>query len=95
MLPFEIRFLIFPLTIFASSDKDFGSYLGDQFAGTFLFKTGASGDTVEYALYSDAAANLSSTYVPVGTPADAEQKQIDGYKAGQLVGVHPQYPAAL
>lgn len=83
------------ITVGSATIKDFGSYLGDQFAGAFSFKTGASGDTVEYALYSDAAANLTSTYVPVGTPAAAEQAQIDGYKAGQLVGVHPQYPAAL
>ncbi len=66
--------------------KDFGSYLGDQFVGAFAFKVGTSGDTIEYALYSDDAANLSN--IP-----GSETDQIDGYKAGTLVGVHPQYPA--
>jgi len=65
--------------------KDFGSYLGDQFVGAFSFKVGASGDTIEYALYSDDTANL-------GTIPASEADQIDGYKAGTLVGVHPQYP---
>lgn len=65
--------------------KDFGSYLGDQFVGAFAFQVGASGDTIEYALYSDDAGNLGDI------PA-SETDQIDGYKAGTLVGVHPQYP---
>ena len=69
--------------------KDFGSYLGDQFVGAFAFKVGASGDTIEFALYSDDAGNLSLTSFPA-----SETDQIDGYKAGTLVGVHPQYPAS-
>lgn len=66
--------------------EDFGSYLGDQFVGAFAFKVGPSGDTIEYALFSDDDGNLSN--IP-----HSESDQIDGYKAGTLVGVHPQYPA--
>ena len=65
---------------------DFGDYLGDQFGGDFSFKTGASGDTVEYALWSQDTSTL--------TMPTNEEDQIAAYKAGTLVGVHPQYPAA-
>lgn len=63
---------------------DFGDYLGDQFVGGFAFKTGASGDTVDYAVWSQDTDTLT-------VPAD-EAAQIEAYKAGTLVGVHPQYP---
>ena len=65
--------------------KDFKDYLGDQFKGTYEFKAGVSGDTVEYALWSQDTTTL--------TCPTSEQNQIDAYKAGTLVGVHPQYPA--
>ena len=65
--------------------NDFGDYLGDQFIGDFLFKTGASGDTVEYAVWSQDTSTLT---VPL-----SEDDQITAYKSGTLVGVHPQYPA--
>lgn len=64
--------------------NDFGDYLGDQFIGDFSFKTGASGDTVEYAVWSQDTTTLT---VPT-----SEDDQIAAYKAGTLVGVHPQYP---
>ena len=64
--------------------NDFGDYLGDQFVGDFSFKTGASGDTVEYAVWSQDTTTLT---VPT-----SEDDQIAAYKAGTLVGVHPQYP---
>lgn len=64
--------------------NDFGDYLGDQFVGDFRFKTGASGDTVEYAVWSQDTSTLT---VPL-----SEEDQIAAYKAGTLVGVHPQYP---
>lgn len=66
--------------------KDFKDYLGDQFKGTYEFKAGVSGDTVEYALWSQDTTTL--------TLPTSEQDQIDAYKAGTLVGVHPQYPTA-
>lgn len=65
--------------------KDFKDYLGDQFKGMYEFKAGVSGDTVEYALWSQDTTTL--------TCPTSEQDQIDAYKAGTLVGVHPQYPA--
>lgn len=78
----------YDLTLGSITLDDFGDYLGDQFTGAFAFKVGASGDTIEYALYSDAVAAASLT-VPVD-----EAAQIAAYKSGTLVGVHPQYPAA-
>ncbi|MBR6695071.1 MAG: type II secretion system protein [Oscillospiraceae bacterium] len=65
--------------------NDFGDYLGDQFIGDFAFQTGASGDTVEYAVWSQDTTTL--------TVPHTEEDQIAAYKAGTLVGVHPQYPA--
>lgn len=65
--------------------NDFGDYLGDQFIGDFAFQTGASGDTVEYAVWSQDTSTL--------TVPHSEEDQIAAYKAGTLVGVHPQYPA--
>lgn len=65
---------------------DFGDYLGDQFQGSFAFKSGASGDTVEYAVWSQDTNTLT---VPL-----TEDDQVAAYKAGTLVGVHPQYPTA-
>lgn len=74
--------------------KDFGSYLGDQFVGAFAFEIGPSGDTINYALYAaDAAYFANDEFMPIGDAADAEQAQIEGYKEGNLIGVHPQYPA--
>lgn len=76
--------------------KDFGSYLGDQFVGSFFFATGKSGDTIEYALWSQ---DLMGTTTGSGavsfdiSDAKDEEAQIDGYKNGELVGVHPQYPS--
>lgn len=64
--------------------NDFGDYLGDQFIGDFSFTTGASGDTVEFAVWSQDTSTLT---VPT-----SEDDQIAAYKAGTLVGVHPQYP---
>ena len=66
--------------------EDFGDYLGDQFVGLFEFKSGASGDTVEYAAWTQDATSIT---VPT-----SEADQIAAYKAGTLCGVHPQYPAA-
>lgn len=66
--------------------KDFKDYLGDQFKGDYQFKTGVSGDTIDYALWSQDTTSWS-------VPAD-EQAQITAYKAGTLIGVHPQYPAS-
>lgn len=65
--------------------NDFGDYLGDQFIGDFAFKTGTSGDTVEYSVWSQDTSTL--------TVPHSEDDQITAYKAGTLVGVHPQYPA--
>ena len=64
----------------------FGDYLGDQFVGEFSFTTGASGDTIEVALWADQGVTL--------TAPTSEADQIQAYKDGELVGVHPQYPAA-
>lgn len=66
--------------------NDFGDYLGDQFQGSFSFQTGASGDTVEYAVWSQDTDTLTVPYT--------EDDQVAAYKAGTLVGVHPQYPVA-
>ena len=77
--------------------KDFGSYLGDQFVGSFFFATGKSGDTIEYALWSQDLMGTTNGSGPVSfdlTNAANEEAQIDGYKDGELVGVHPQYPSA-
>ena len=68
---------------------DFGDYLGDQFVGWYSFHTGASGDTVDYALWT-----LDKGAAPTLADAKDEAAQIAGYKAGTLVGVHPQYPTA-
>ena len=68
---------------------NFGDYLGDQFQGYYLFHTGASGDTVDYALWT-----LDKGAAPALADAKDEAAQIAGYKAGTLVGVHPQYPTA-
>lgn len=67
--------------------KDFKDYLGDQFKGNYQFKTGVSGDTIDYALWSQDTTSLTC-------PA-SEQDQINAYKAGTLVGVHPQYPTSV
>ena len=64
----------------------FGDYLGDQFKGNYAFQTSASGDTINWAIWS-----LDVT--PTTPPAD-EAAQIAAYDAGELVGVHPQYPGA-
>lgn len=69
--------------------KDFGSYLGDQFVGAYFFATGKSGDTIEYALWSQD----KTTGITLADAKD-EAAQIKGYKDGLLVGVHPQYPSA-
>ena len=68
--------------------EDFGDYLGDQFQGYYAFHTGASGDTVDYALWT-----LDKGAAPTLADAKDEPAQIAGYKAGTLCGVHPQYPA--
>jgi len=68
--------------------KDFGSYLGDQFVGAYFFATGKSGDTIEYALWSQD----KTTGITLADAKD-EDAQIAGYKAGTLVGIHPQYPS--
>lgn len=75
----------YDVSVSGATLKDFGSYLGDQFQGAFAFQTGASGDTVEYALWSlDKGSALAAT----DKPAD-ESAQIAAYKAGTLVGCHP------
>lgn len=88
----------FDLTGSAGAElKDFGSYLGDQFVGSFFFATGKSGDTIEYALWSQDLMGTTTGSGAVGfdlTNAENEEAQIGGYKDGELVGIHPQYPSS-
>lgn len=68
--------------------NNFGDYLGDQFAGTFFFKVGVSGDSVEYALWSNSKNALAAS----DKPAD-QTVQVNAYKSGALVGMFPEPPA--